>query len=192
MTAQKIHYKPLLINRCTNCIDTSRFTISNSKGFLCENNRSMQIVELPDTGLYEISWYSDFTVPNYFRINKCGLTTDTFKTQKVWQTEGITDPPDNHYYCCEGRCNGEFIDYYHNGKIRLIGKFKDGLRSDTLKEYYQNGKLERIFSNYKNTYKIRNTKYHEFMMTENYEDGNLKRIVDTKKDLINIFFQIKF
>lgn len=188
LTAQKVYYKPLLINQCTNQIDTSLFTIRNSNGFISENNRSMRIVELPDTGLYEIYWHSNLTIPDNFRIDKYGLTTDTFLTQKVWQTEGITDPPDNHYYCCEGRCNGEFIDYYHDGNIRLIGKFIDGIRIDTLKEYYHNGNLKRIYSTYKKTYKFRNSKYQKFKMIEYYEDGNQQRIKDSKNQIEKEFF----
>ena len=45
---------------------------------------------------------------------------------------------------CKGKLNGNIIDYYENGKVRMIGKFKNGLVIGYLTEFYPNGELKEI------------------------------------------------
>lgn len=45
---------------------------------------------------------------------------------------------------CESKLNGNIIDYFENGKVRLIGSFKNGLTIRYLTEFYPNGELKEI------------------------------------------------
>jgi hypothetical protein len=45
---------------------------------------------------------------------------------------------------CKGKLNGNRVDYYQNGKIRMIGIFKNGLAIGYLTEFYPNGDLKEI------------------------------------------------
>jgi len=45
---------------------------------------------------------------------------------------------------CENKLNGNIVDYCENGKVRLIGRFKNGLAIGYLTEFYSNGELKRI------------------------------------------------
>ena len=45
---------------------------------------------------------------------------------------------------CESKLNGNIVDYFENGKVRLIGSFKNGLAIGYLTEFYPNGELKEI------------------------------------------------
>jgi hypothetical protein len=45
---------------------------------------------------------------------------------------------------CESKLNGNIVDYYENGKIRMIGSFENGLAIGYLTEFYPNGELKEI------------------------------------------------
>jgi hypothetical protein len=45
---------------------------------------------------------------------------------------------------CERKLNGNIVDYFENGKVRLIGSFKNGLAIGYLTEFYPNGELKEI------------------------------------------------
>ncbi len=45
---------------------------------------------------------------------------------------------------CESKLNGNIVDYFENGKVRLIGSFKNGLAIGYLTEFYPNGELKKI------------------------------------------------
>lgn len=45
---------------------------------------------------------------------------------------------------CESKLNGNIVDYFENGKVRLIGSFKNGLAFGYLTEFYPNGELKEI------------------------------------------------
>nr|WP_255554160.1 hypothetical protein [Mesonia aestuariivivens] len=45
---------------------------------------------------------------------------------------------------CESKLNGKIIDYFENGKVRLIGNFKNGLAIGYITEFYPNGELKQI------------------------------------------------
>ncbi len=54
---------------------------------------------------------------------------------------------DKHGYIfrnCKGKLNGNIIDFYENGKIRMIGTFKNGLVMGYLTEFYSNGEVKEI------------------------------------------------
>ncbi|MFI2744213.1 hypothetical protein ACG2LH_15875 [Zhouia sp. PK063] len=45
---------------------------------------------------------------------------------------------------CESKLNGNIVDYFENGKVRLIGNFKDGLAIGYITTFYPNGELKEI------------------------------------------------
>lgn len=45
---------------------------------------------------------------------------------------------------CESKLNGNIIDYFENGKIRMIGSFKNGKAIGYFTEFYPNGELKEI------------------------------------------------
>ena len=54
---------------------------------------------------------------------------------------------DKHGYVfrnCKGELNSNVIDYFENGKVRMIGSFKNGIAKGYLTEFYRNGELKEI------------------------------------------------
>ena len=45
---------------------------------------------------------------------------------------------------CESKLNGNMVDFFENGKVRLIGSFENGLAIGYLTEFYPNGELKEI------------------------------------------------
>lgn len=45
---------------------------------------------------------------------------------------------------CENKLNGDIVDYFENGEIRMIGSFKNGLVIGYLTEFYPSGELKQI------------------------------------------------
>ena len=45
---------------------------------------------------------------------------------------------------CESKLNGNIVDYFENGKVRLIGSFKNGLAIGYITEFYPNGELKEV------------------------------------------------
>jgi antitoxin component YwqK of YwqJK toxin-antitoxin module len=45
---------------------------------------------------------------------------------------------------CESKLSGNIVDYFENGKVRMIGRFKNGLAIGYLTEFYPNGELKEI------------------------------------------------
>ncbi len=184
LKSQQVYYKAVIINQCTQTIDTSlAIVISNASGFWSLYEKNSTYIELPDTGKYQVFLHYLYQDPYWINITKHGLTIDTFYTDKIRFGWYLTNPPSSEYIYCDSLCNGKLIDYYFNGNIKKIGTFKNGQPIDTLKEYYQNGKLKKIYFPYKQTYEFANTKYPKYLLIEFDTLENILVFKDIKKGI---------
>lgn len=55
--------------------------------------------------------------------------------------------------CKKNKLEGTFKEYYENGKLWIVAKFKDGKPYGIVKTYYRNGELEYL-DTYENSKKI--------------------------------------
>ncbi|MDR2914821.1 MAG: hypothetical protein LBV74_08335 [Tannerella sp.] len=89
-------------------------------------------------------------------------------------------------YDCQGKpCEGFQTDYYNSDetKIRITGRFKEGMPVDTIKEYYENGILKSLYYPYKRKYKYCGRKYNYCLYIEYDEQGNCIRYTNDKEGI---------
>lgn len=76
-------------------------------------------------------------------------------------TSQIHYPTNLGFYYCDVKCNGWVKDFYSNGKLRISGKFKNGIPLKILNKYNINGELVEIqFYDKNGTYK--KSKYPDY------------------------------
>jgi len=85
------------------------------------------------------------------------------------------------YKCSDTLCDGLYIKFYDNGKIRIKGSFNNGVPVDTVKEYYESGVIKYIYYPYKRKYKYDGKEYNYSLFVQYDELGNCIRFVDDKK-----------
>ena len=88
---------------------------------------------------------------------------------------------DDVIYSCDGElCEGIQTDYYDAAKtkIRITGKFKNGVPVDEVKGYYKSGALKFSYIPYKKSYKYGGRKYKYCLYMEYNEQGNCIRYTD--------------
>ena len=93
---------------------------------------------------------------------------------------------DDVIYSCGGEfCEGIQTDYYDEAKtkIRITGKFKNGVPVDEVKSYYENGVLKSSYIPYKKTYKYGGRKYKYGLYMVFDEQGNCIRYTDDKNGI---------
>ena len=93
---------------------------------------------------------------------------------------------DDVIYSCGGDlCEGIQTDYYDEAKtkIRITGKFKNGMPIDEIKGYFKSGAQKFSYIPYKKTYKYGGRKYKYCLYTEFDEQGNCIRYTDDKNGI---------
>jgi hypothetical protein len=105
---------------------------------------------LKEEGEYTLSYIiENIDTTQLGRVYSLRMTSanfsDTLSLVSVYPClEPISDPDFIGYCCCGAKCEGEKVEYYSNGKIRLEGCFKAGIPQGELKFYNPNGHLRRI------------------------------------------------
>ena len=136
LSAQEVRFEPIFLNLKTHEIDT-RSTYNQNDSTIISNEFSND-VELPDIGTYRVRM-SGYDIQYDIHTN----STDAFYYKYINSyCFALGAPP--VYQCGDKLCDGLEIDYHYNGNIRMIGTFKNGQPIDTLKEYYEDGKLKSI------------------------------------------------
>jgi hypothetical protein len=123
--------------------------------------------------------------PLEINIKNNALEIDTFNIVCLQLLSQLSTPPISHYYCCDSICNGRFTDYFYNGKIRKTGVFKKGQAIDTVKEYYANGRLKRLFIPLQRWWKRYDyvKKSLDFIWMDYHEKGYLARLWNTRGNI---------
>jgi len=172
LPAQKIIYKPVFIDQCTDSIAGEQlWRISDStRTLFVHMNFISNEAYLPEFGRYYL-FYGFGEDPKILDINTYGIIIDTLYTMRIRSAVLISNPPSSHFLDCNGLANGRVIDYYCNGMIRLKGSFSNGQPIDTIHEFYRSGGLKELYVPKKNH--IRRILY--------YENGQIKSDFNASK-----------
>lgn len=79
------------------------------------------------------------------------------------------------YYCFGKPCEGLNSDYYYNDgdKVKITGRFKNGVPVDTIKEYYESGVLRSTYYPFRKKYKYQGCKY-PYILLEQYNEAGVR------------------
>ncbi len=77
----------------------------------------------------------------------------------------------------EGRAHGAFTEYYESGELRVVTKYRAGLRDGGYTEYFENGKI-RVRSRYRADERTGNH-------SEYYENGRVRLSAMYRADVLN-------
>ena len=125
----------------------------------CASSSENRTVILPEYGEYKLSG-NGIEELYIVRINKL-VNSETFKAPKI-REYSVSHSKNNYLFKnCNTTCNGIETDYYSNGKIRLKGKFKNGIVIGELKKYFRNGKIKEISIYGKDGILTKNTLFNE-------------------------------
>lgn len=146
--AQGVFFEPIFINQTTKEVDTLVvFGVQNQNNNIIAIKKSSDIVELPDTGRYELSIIMSGASYGIY-ADKYGSLLDTFYTPLVFENieRGSSLSARRYYYYNNEDivCDSFITDFYYNGNIRLTGRFTNGYPIDTIKQYYENGTLKHL------------------------------------------------
>lgn len=184
--AQEIIYRPVFIDQCKDSISESRFwLISDSNGnYYTLNSFASTSVYLPKLGKYFLHLEIE-EEPEIISIEKYGETIDTFYTERVQLVIYVSNPPHSEFLDCGSLANGQVIDFYYNGNIRLTGDFLNGQPIDTLKKFYRSGIIQELYipnkrhrqkiNYYKNGQIQTNYNFAKRYRKDYYESGELKK-----------------
>ena len=149
LTAQKVQYKTVFMDPCTGQLAENQFFYLVGKDTVFIEHNTLYFNEepitfaLPDTGKYllKVGLFNNerFDSADVY-IKSYGLTVDTFELYRFFGAFSCVGPCFD-YYDCDSLCNGFVIDYYKNGKPRIVGTFNKGNPVDSLLEYYPSGQV---------------------------------------------------
>ena len=121
------------------------------------------IVSLPSGGVYFLSAIVDrgayqglFGCP--IRIEKGNVFNDTISIPKLLPELTALHQRKITNQTCSGVVDGNYSEYYENGRRRLQGTFRDGLADGFLVSYDRNGK-KKSKSKYRNGYLVHSRYY---------------------------------
>jgi len=131
----KLYYK----NPCNSQIEFTMNYLLEKDGIKFHPNFD-GFVELNTNGKYNLVHEKEI-IPIVIDKNENSYTITLSDKQELIVTH------DKHGYVfrnCESKLNGNIIDYFENGEIRMIGSFKNGMAIGYLTEFYPNGELKEI------------------------------------------------
>lgn len=117
-----------------------RDTTDNDKSY---SNFESDVITLPYPGKYIVQRVTEPDLKDYIVELKEGLTIETCYDPKIMFRKPWVVDSDFVYFVCGMLCQGYQEDFYPDGKIKIRGTFKDGFVTDSLVEYYSNGKIQR-------------------------------------------------
>lgn len=135
---------------------------------------------------YFILFFLLLTATSISSQGSLGLFTETSGVRTVGQEgRSLIVMNDRVYHCSGEPCNGVQTDYYNEeeGRIRMTGRFKNGIPVDTIKEYHENGVLKSLYYPYKRKYKYSGRKYNYCLYIEYDEQGNCLRYTNDKEGI---------
>jgi len=158
-----------------------------------KNTEKDFFIKLPHLGEYTVDWGCLGDEDNSLfkvEIKDTKLYIDTISLQSLYIARHISNPPLVEYMCCDSVCDGKFADYYYNGTIWKTGTFKKGQAIDTLKEYYENGKLKRVYVPFLKWWKKYDYthKRPKFLLLEYHKKGYLEMKTDSRISRETIFY----
>lgn len=141
LNAREVKYKLYLKDNCKSTIEQVMYYVLKIGDEVYYPNEASGILELPDTGRYEL-YIVERLEPIEIIIDDYKLKIDTISTPTInFKIETTSQPKLSGFYCCDTLCNGDYIDYYLNGNIRIEGKFKQGRAIGVVKYYNRKGGL---------------------------------------------------
>ena len=174
-TSAQIIYKPVFIDQCTQEeVNNVFWYIKDSSRSYSDLLNSPEEVELPRRGTYQVAYQVAFQRAGYFfdvEVRSSGINSDTFLLERLNFKIYISNPPHSEYFECGELANGEIVDFYLDGKIRMKGVFEDGQPVDSLFSYYRNGQLSELSISSGNGWK----------KILYFENGQLKSTFDSKR-----------
>lgn len=184
---QKISYTPVIIDQCTGQEITYSISIANNKSFAINGIVPGTPILLPGTGTYNI-WMD---LENYweFTLQDSSPKVDTFYISMIFHSIWISTPPFSEYFCCQDSCQGKQIEWYKKGIKKLEGTFKDGQPTDTLKEYFPNGKPRRISYKYKRKRGRGIFRSNHYLLKEYYSNGHQQLVIDSPKNIYIEYYE---
>jgi antitoxin component YwqK of YwqJK toxin-antitoxin module len=113
------------------------------------------IITVPAPGIYTVYRPSEPDIKPYKLNLNPGLYTETIydKQKMVVYRPPYVDGSYDTYKRCGKLCDGYNEDFYPDGKLRIRGVFKEGEPSDSIAEYYPNGKARYRKYSTDNSYK---------------------------------------
>ena len=118
-------------------------------------------VYIVDVEIPEGENYKTFNFTKEFKENL--VYNDTIELPRIMRkySSELHNQTDLGFFECENLCNGEIVEYYKNGNVRMKGIFKNGNPKKELKKYNQKGELVEIeIYNRKGVY--RKSKYPDY------------------------------
>ncbi|RWW99551.1 hypothetical protein EPI11_11400 [Flavobacterium cerinum] len=138
------------LQRITPCdslpyIEKETYFLIDATGVEVESfsNMDSDVITLPRPGKYIVQRVTEPGLEYYTIELKEGLTIETCYDPKIMFRQPWIVDSDFVYFVCGKPAYGYQEDFYPDGKIKIRGTFKDGFVTDSLVEYYSNGKLQR-------------------------------------------------
>jgi antitoxin component YwqK of YwqJK toxin-antitoxin module len=186
----QVHYRIFEKNHCDGSIrQLFQFCAYKDTSYILISDLLTSEIIFNDTGVYKVSHieyfgglknYSDFH--SAYIDGKSSVVSDTIESGLIDERTYMYDPPFTEYYCCDKKCDGEFVSSYNNGQIQMTGRFRDGQPIGTLTQYYLNGKAKRIETRRGKRifgqYFLSNGSLHKSYTTRRIKGGNI--IVESK------------
>ena len=124
-----------------NLNDFDSYYFSNDKDSILKVDAGKYIV---DVSIKDGENYKNFNFEKEFEDKV--IYNDTIELPKILRkrTSVLHYPTDLGFYFCEKLCNGQVVDYYKNGSIRMSGEFKNGIPKNEIKKYNRKGQLIEI------------------------------------------------
>ena len=174
----QIKYAPVFVDPCTNQELDYGIVISDSNANeFFDHGLFTSEYRLPQLGQYKLhaEWEEFEVVVQITTQNQ----KDTFLIPNLQIPICVCSPPNKQYEFCGQIAEGYHVDFYQEGKIRREGTFKNGLPTDTVKTYFYTGEIKEYHIPQKG-----GDKHVAF-----YQNGNLKRLADTKKDRYEDYYE---
>lgn len=172
----QITYTAVFIDKCTNEVTDAYWCLKGSENFYFPEMNDLKTVDIPSAGSYLLTFTLKYDEdPIEIVINNNQSRTDTFYISRLRFNPGVGY---SYYTECDSLANGHLISYYPHGATKMIGTFKEGQVSDSLREFYQSGELKEVFIPHEKGW--RRVKY--------YKDGKIKTEYDLQKRFIKEFY----
>lgn len=174
LSAQEIIYKPVFIKQYNNYYRNHLWYLYNDEmKFVSYRKDSIVLDTLGEYILDIDNVYLDVNIQSY------GVINDTFNIPKLVFKYIHSDKTYSEFTYCEETANGQIIDYFYNGNIRVKGNFENGMPADTMWVYYRTGELHSVF--------VKNDD-NEYVKTVYYKSGKVKKLYSFKDNWENEFY----